>query len=352
MNYSEVIRSITGADPAARAVSLAHWNSLAKPLGSLGQLEEQVTRMAALRGTDAVELKKRTLFVLCADNGVVCRGVSQSGPDVTAAVTTALGAGTSTVNYMARQVGCEVVPVDMGVLDFAGAPGVLDRRIANGTMDISVGPAMTEEQCAAAIEAGIALVADQKAAGADIILLGEMGIANTTTSCAVASALLGEPPAKLAGRGAGLSDAALAQKIKIIETALAVNAPDPANAFDVLRKVGGFDIAGLCGICLGGAYYRVPVMLDGLIATVAALCAVRLCPACGDALLASHLSAEPSAAMVMEALGLRGIISAGMRLGEGSGAVAALSLLDVALSVYNSGHSFGALGIEAYTPQN
>lgn len=352
MNYREIIKNITGADPKAREAALRHWNSLAKPLGSLGQLEEHVIRMAGLIGTDEVELKKRVLLVLCADNGVVCRGVSQSGPDVTAAVTTALGAGTSTVNYMARQVGCEVIPVDMGVLDYPGAPGVLDRRIANGTQDITVGPAMTVDQCAAAIEAGIALVREQKAAGANIILLGEMGIANTTTSCAVASALLGEPPAKLTGRGAGLSDAALAKKISAIETALSVNRPDTANAFDVLQKLGGFDIAGLCGVCLGGAYYRVPILLDGLIATVAALCAVRLCPAAADALLASHLSAEPSAALVMQALGLRGVISAGMRLGEGSGAVAALGLLDTALAVYNSGHSFGALGIEAYTPQS
>lgn len=351
MTLEETCASIRGADEAAREASRRWWDSLAKPLGSLGRLEEAVTRIAALTGSPRVELNDRVLLVFCGDNGVIRQGVSQSDATVTAAVTTALGADTSTVNYMAHAARCRVLPVDVGVLDFPGAPGVRNCRIRNGTADITRGPAMTREECIRAVETGIALAGEQKARGASLLLVGEMGIGNTTTSCAVASVLLNRPPRQLAGRGAGLSDAGLQRKIRAVERALDVNRPDPADPVDILQKVGGLDLAALCGVCLGGAAFRIPVLLDGLIATVAALCAVRLCPRAQSALLASHLSAEPAARMVLEELGLTGLISAGMRLGEGSGAVAALPLLDVALSVYHSGHTFQQMGIDAYTPQ-
>lgn len=351
MTLQETVSAIRGADEAAREQALRRWDGLAKPLGSLGVLEEMVTRIAALTGSADVALPKRVLLVLCADNGVVAQGVSQSDASVTAAVTAALGADRSTVNHMARGANCQVVPVDLGVRDFPGAPGVLDRRVRSGTADITRGPAMTREECVRAIETGIALAEEQKARGASILLTGEMGIGNTTTSCAVAGVLLGVPPQALAGRGAGLSDAGLARKVQAIRRAVQVNAPDPADVVGVLQKVGGLDIAGLCGVCLGGALCRVPVLLDGLIASAAALCAVRLCPKARDALLASHVSAEPAARMILDELRLNGPISAGLRLGEGSGAVAALPLLDLALRVYHSGHTFGELGIDAYTPQ-
>lgn len=351
MTLEETLSSIHGADEGAREASLHWWDSLAKPLGSLGRLEEAVTRIAALTGSANVVLDERVLLVLCADNGVIAQGVSQSDETVTAAVTTALGAGHSTVNYMAHAARCRVLSVDVGVRDFPGAAGVLSRRVRNGTADITQGPAMTRPDCIKAIETGIALAGEQKARGASILLTGEMGIGNTTTSCAVASVLLGLPPRSLAGRGAGLSDVGLERKVRAIERAIDFNRPDSADPVDVLQKVGGLDLAGLCGVCLGGALYRVPVLLDGLIATVAALCAVGLCPDAKDALLASHLSAEPAARAVLDALGLEGLISAGLRLGEGSGAVAALTLLDLALSVYHSGNTFDQIGIEAYTPQ-
>lgn len=351
MTLEEILKDIRGADPQAKEAVLRHWDSLAKPLGSLGNLEEAVTKIGALTGSPEVRLDQRVLFVLCADNGVVAQGVTQTDETVTRAVTVSLGEGTSTVSFMAAQANCQVVPVDLGVRDFPGAPGVLSRRVRNGTGDISQGPAMTRAQCIQAIETGIALAQEAKAKGASILLMGEMGIGNTTTSCAVASVLLGKDPGELVGRGAGLSDAGLVRKTQAIRRAIQVNAPDPTDPIDVLQKVGGLDLAGLCGLCLGGAYGRVPVLLDGLIADVAALCAVRLCPKVKDALLAGHLSAEPGAGSVLEALGLQGMISAGMRLGEGSGAVAALPLLDLALSVYQSGHTFAVLGIEAYTPQ-
>ena len=179
---------------------------------------------------------------------------------------------------------------------------------------------------------------------------GEMGIGNTTTSSAVASILLGRPPAELTGRGAGLSDEGLRRKIWAVETAISVNHPDPQDPLDILAKIGGFDLAGLCGVFLGGAAYRVPVLMDGLISTVAALCAVRLCPGVEKALLASHVSAEPAGRLVLDALGKKPLVTAEMRLGEGTGAVAAIPLLDMALALYRDGETFDGCAIPAYQP--
>ena len=352
MELRDWIAQITPPDEGAAAAARAHWDRVAKPLGSLGLLEEALVRVAALTGEEELQLSPRALLVFCADNGVVARGVTQCGPEVTASVARALGAGESTVCRMAAVARCAVLPVDMGMLDFPGAPGVRDCRVANGTGDCAAGPAMTREQCRKAVLTGAELVREQAERGARLICTGEMGIGNTTTSAAVAGALLGRPAAELTGRGAGLSDAGLARKVAAVEAALAINRPDPADPLDVLAKVGGLDLAALCGAFLGGAACRVPVVVDGLISGVAALCALRLCPGAQKAMLASHVSAEPAGALVLRELGLRPPITAGMRLGEGSGAVALLPLLDMALAVYRTGSTFGRLGIAPYTPQS
>ena len=326
------------------------WDSLAKPLGSLGLLEDAIVQIAALTGNAEVDLSRRILLVLCADNGVVVQGVTQSDSSVTAAVARALAAGESTVCHMARTANCSVIPVDVGILNFPGASGVLDRRIQNGTADITRGPAMSREACERAIQTGMELVREQKEAGVNLLAAGEMGIGNTTTSSAAAAVLLDRPPGELVGRGAGLSGAGLVRKRAAVERAVQINRPDPNDPVDVLSKVGGLDLAALCGVYLGAAKYRLPVLLDGFISGVAALCAVRLRPDASQALIASHVSAEPAGALVLEALGKRPLITAGMRLGEGSGAVAALPLLDMALAVYQSGHTFGKMGMEPYVP--
>ncbi len=351
MTLEETISAIRPGDPAARDAARRWWDRLAKPLGSLGQLEDAITKIAALTGDPDVRLDKRMLFVACADNGVVCQGVSQSDESVTRAVTRALGQGTSTVNYLAAQAGCTVIPVDIGVKDLDFTDGVLPRKCKNGTDDCSVGPAMTRAECIQAIETGIALALDAKAQGADILLTGEMGIGNTTTACAVASVLLGRAPVELTGRGAGLSDEGLRRKVAAIERAVALSRPAADDPLDVLAKVGGFDIAGMCGVFLGGAACRVPVLADGFISAVAALCAVRLCPAAAKAVLASHVSAEPAGMLLLDALRKKPLITAGMRLGEGTGAVAAMPLLDMARAVYMDCYTFEEGGIEAYTPQ-
>ena len=351
MTLDQVIAGITPADTAAMERAKARWDSIAKPLGSLGALEEAVIRIAGMTGSADVDISKRAVVVMCADNGVVAQGVTQSPSSVTAAVAGNLAAGRSSVCMMAKVARCRVVPVDMGILDFSGLPGLLDRRMGNGTQDISVGPAMTRVQAVQAIAAGLALVRAQKRAGVQLLATGEMGIGNTTTSSAVASVLLGRPVAEMTGRGAGLSDAGLQRKIEVIERGIAVNRPDAADPLGVLAALGGVDIAGLCGVFLGGAFEKIPIVMDGFISSVAALCAVRLCPGADKAVFASHVSAEPAARLVLEALHKKPLITADLHLGEGTGAVASLPLWDMALAVYHGCYSFAEGGIEPYTPQ-
>ena len=248
---------------------------------------------------------------------------------------------------MAQTVNADAVSVDMGMMTPSDVPGVIDRCIARGTGDISLGPAMSREQALTAIKIGVDLVAQMKADGYKILATGEMGIGNTTTSSAMAAAFLGLPVETVTGRGAGLSNAGLARKCAAIERALAVNEPDANDALDVLSKLGGFDIAGLVGLFIGGAVHRAPIVIDGFISALAAYTAARLCPACTCAMLPSHVSAEPAARMLFDELGIEPIIHAGLRLGEGTGAVLLFPLLDAALALYN-GTTFDDTGIEAY----
>lgn len=345
-----LLEGITPPDEAARAAAHAHWASLAKPLGGLGALETTLESAAALAGSAALDLSKRAVLVLCADNGVVARGVSQTDQSVTRTVAENLAARRTSVCQMAKTARCEVVPVDLGM---AGepVPGVQNCRIAAGTADFTTGPAMTRQQAVDAIAAGMGLVRAQKAAGVQLLATGEMGIGNTTTSSAVAAVLLGQPVERMTGRGAGLSDAGLARKLDAIRRGIARNQPDVADPLDVLSKLGGFDIAGLCGVFLGGALEGLPVLMDGFISGVAALCAVRLCPAAEKAVFASHCSTEPAARLVLEALGKVPLLTAGLHLGEGTGAVASIPLWDMALAVYRDCYSFTEGGITPYTPQ-
>lgn len=350
MELNTLLREIGPEDGAAREAARRHWNSCAKPLGGLGLLETALEDIAALTGSAEVDIRERAVLVLCADNGVVRQGVTQSPSSVTAVVTENLAAGRTSVCHMARTANCRVVPVDMGVLDFPETPGVLSRRVGNGTADISEGPAMTRAQAEQAVLTGVELVREEAERGTRLLATGEMGIGNTTTSSAVAGVLLGRPAEEMTGRGAGLSNEGLSRKVAVVRRALSLNRPDPEDIPDVLSKVGGFDIAGMCGIFLGGALYRIPVLIDGFISAVAALCALRLCPAAGKAMLASHVSAEPAGRAVLEALGKRPLITAGMHLGEGTGAVAAMPLLDMACAVYHGCYTFDDGGIEAYQP--
>lgn len=344
---NELHFQIPAPSDTAAAAARARWDSLAKPLGSLGLLEDAIVQIAALTGSASVSLKPRALLVFCADNGVVAQDVSQCGSEVTTAVAAALSQGRSTVCQMARLADCAVRAVDVGMVS-PTPPGVLDRHVMRGTNDITQGPAMTRQQCLSAICAGASLAKEQMRAGVKLLAVGEMGIGNTTTASAVTASLLGLPAETVAGRGAGLSDEGLRRKRRAIETALRLNAPDADDPVDVLTKVGGLDLAAMCGAYLGTATARLPVLIDGFVSAAAALCAVRLSPEAASAMLASHVSAEPAGRLLLKALGKRALIDAGLRLGEGSGAVAAMPLLDMALAVYSAGETFSDRGIEPY----
>ena len=351
MELRETVGRIGGPDEAARAEAKARWDRCAKPLGSLGVLEEMISDIAALTGSAEVDLSEKAVLVLCADHGVTVRGVAQTGSEVTGIVARELAAGRTSVCRMARAAGCRVVPVDLGIRGFGPCDGVLSRRVGDGTADFTRGPAMSREQAEQAILTGIDLVREEKERGTRLLAAGEMGIGNTTAASAVVSVLLGLSPEEVTGRGAGLSDEGLERKRWAVRRGIEVDAPDPEDPVGVLAKVGGFELAGMCGVFLGGAAYRIPVLIDGFPSAAAALCALRLCPAAGMAMLAGHVSAEPAARAVLEALGKRAPIAAGMRLGEGTGAVAAMPLLDLALAVYREAYTFEEGGIEPYTPQ-
>ena len=344
-DFARVNDAIAPLDENAKKEAVDHWNSVGKPVNSLGVLETLIVQIAGLKGTAKVDLGKRAALPLCADNGVVEEGVSQSGPEVTSIVAANMARGTSSVCVMGRLSGVVCHPVDVGML--YDAEGVLDRKIARGTNNFTKGPAMSREQACQALAVGIECVHDLASQGYGIILSGEMGIGNTTTSSALATVLLGKQVEDVTGRGAGLSDTGLACKIDAIKRAIALNEPDPNDALDCLAKVGGFDIAAMAGAFIGGALYRVPVVIDGLISAIAALVAARLCPASRCAMMASHSSFEPAAETVLDELGVRPIIFADLRLGEGTGAACLIPLLDMALTVYD-GLSFDEIGVEQY----
>jgi nicotinate-nucleotide--dimethylbenzimidazole phosphoribosyltransferase len=350
MNLQSVISDIRPADTAYAKAAKQKWDAIAKPLGSLGLLEEFVSRICAMTGSLTPQIKKRCVAVFCADNGVVCEGVTQTGSEVTAIVAKNLCTKKTSVCKMAKIALADVIPVDIGMFHPIEDSRIKNLRVAPGTQNIRSKRAMTREQAVLGIEKGIALAVELSQQGYELFATGEMGIGNTTTSSAVASVLLNRPVERMTGPGAGLSQEGVAHKIAVIVDAIRINDPNHQDPIDVLSALGGFDIAGMAGFCLGAALERKPCLIDGFISGVSALIAVRLCPSCVDYMLASHVSAEPAGALVLEALGLRPLISAGMRLGEGTGAVAAMPLLDMAFSVFDTMSTFEEVSIEAYRP--
>ena len=347
---NKLLSAVSPLDDAAMEKARERQAQLAKPPGSLGRLEDLSVQLAGITSRVHNKMEKTHLLVFAADNGVVAQGISQTDQSVTRAVAENLAARRTSVCRMAQAAHCDVLPVDLGIAG-APVPGVRDCRIAAGTADFTKGPAMTRAEAVEAIGRGIALTRQLAAEGYGLVATGEMGIGNTTTSSAVAAVLLAQPVQTMTGRGAGLSDAGLARKVDTIRRGIACNVPNPDDVLDVLSKLGGFDIAGLCGMFLGGALAGVPVLMDGFISGVAALCAVRLCPAAAKAVFASHCSTEPAARLVLEALGKTPLLTAGLHLGEGTGAVASIPLWDMALAVYEGCYSFAEGGIAPYTPQ-
>jgi nicotinate-nucleotide--dimethylbenzimidazole phosphoribosyltransferase len=343
----DVRARIAPPDEAVAARTQRLLDAKTKPRRSLGRLEEIACRVAAMRGTERPELPAKAIVVMAADHGVAAEGVSAYPQEVTRQMVLNFVRGGAAINVLARQAGARLVVVDMGVAgeDLDAAPGLLARRIAPGTRNFAVGPAMSRDEAARALETGVTLARELVASGVTLIGTGEMGIANTTAASALTTVLTGCPVADATGRGTGVDDAAWRRKVGVIERAVACNRPDPDDALDVLAKLGGFEIAGLAGLVLGAAAARVPVVLDGVITGAAALLAVRLAPAAAGYLLASHRSVEPAHAPLLAALGLAPLLDLGLRLGEGTGAALALGLVDAALRILHEMASFADAGV-------
>lgn len=348
MTLEETMQKIRPVDVAAMAAAKQHWDGLGKPLGSLGRLEKALIQIAGIQRTGDVHIDRKALVIMCADNGVVEEGVTQCGQEVTATVAENFLDEKSCVAIMCRRAGTKICPVDIGMA--VDTTRVEKRKIAYGTKNMAKEPAMTREQAVAAIEVGIAKAEELHAQGYEMLATGEMGIGNTTTSSAMTAVYLGLDVETVTGRGAGLSSHGLQRKIHAIKQAIAVNQPDPEDPLDVLAKVGGLDIAGMCGLFLGGAAQQMPVVMDGFISQVAALTAVRLVPECADYILASHVSEEPGANILLKALEKDAFLTCGMRLGEGSGAVALFPILDFASDIYHKMSTFVQADIVEYQP--
>ena len=348
MTLEETMQKIRPVDAAAMAAAKQHWDGLGKPLGSLGRLEKALIQIAGIQRTGDVHIDRKALVIMCADNGVVEEGVTQCGQEVTATVAENFLDEKSCVAIMCRRAGTKICPVDIGMA--VDTPRVEKRKIAYGTKNMAKEPAMTREQAVAAIEVGIAKAEELHAQGYEMLETGEMGIGNTTTSSAMTAVYLGLDVETVTGRGAGLSSHGLQRKIHAIKQAIAVNQPDPEDPLDVLAKVGGLDIAGMCGLFLGGAAQQMPVVMDGFISQVAALTAMRLVPECADYILASHVSEEPGANILLKALEKDAFLTCGMRLGEGSGAVALFPILDFASDIYHKMSTFVQADIVEYQP--
>ena len=348
MRLEEYIGQIRPFNQKAADAAWDWWDSLCKPLRGMGMLEEMIVQLAGIYGTEKIDSLNPVVVIMGADNGVVAEGVSQTGSEVTAQVLENMGDRISSVCIMSRVEGLEVIPVNIGMFTDGKHPRIWNRPVRYGTGNIAKEPAMTREEADRAIVTGIEVVKELCGQGYRMIITGEMGIGNTTPSSAIASVLLSKDPAEVTGRGAGLSSQALEHKIEVIRQAIAVNQPDKDDILDVVSKVGSLDIAGMIGCYIGGAVMGVPVLIDGFISSIAAYCAAKLSPACRPYMVATHCSAEPAGQMMLDALGMKAPIQAGMHLGEGTGAVTAYSLYKYALALYNGLPSFGEAKVEQY----
>jgi nicotinate-nucleotide--dimethylbenzimidazole phosphoribosyltransferase len=341
-----ITTKIQGLNETTMAAAKARQDTLTKPPGSLGRLEELSIQLAGIAGKEIPTIKDKVIITMAGDHGVVAEGVSAFPQEVTPQMVLNFLHGGAAINVLARHVGARITIVDMGVAaDMQPHPLLVVKKIAHGTANMTKGPAMTREQAEQAILAGVEVVEAEIAKGLDIVGTGDMGIGNTTPSAAIAATLTGIEPAKLAGRGTGVDDAGLKRKIDAIERALAVNQPDPKDGLDVLAKVGGFEIGGLAGVILGAAAHRKPVMMDGFISTAAAMIAVTIAPAARPYLISAHRSQEYGHSQMVEWLGLKPLVDLDFRLGEGTGAALGISFAEAACKILAEMATFAEAGV-------
>ena len=346
LSVEELVAAIRPLDEKAMEAARLRQEKLAVPPGSLGKLQDAAVRLAGITGKLHNEITRCRVIVMAADNGIIEEGIGSAPRTVTAAQAANMTHYLTGMSSIAHYFGDQVRVVDLGIADPYDAPQIIDRRIAPGTKNFMYEPAMTRAQAVEAILVGEEMAKKAHEEGVSVIGVGEMGIGNTTTSSAVLCALTGLSVEQVTGRGGGINDAAFLHKKEVIQTGLTLHKPDPNDPVDVLSKVGGFDLAAMCGAFLGAARYRLPVVIDGFISVVAALCAARLCPAAAEYMFPSHASFEIGYAKAAEELGLEPWLLMNMRLGEGSGCPLAFRLLEAACAFTNNMATFDEASID------
>jgi nicotinate-nucleotide--dimethylbenzimidazole phosphoribosyltransferase len=342
----ELLGKISDIDCQLMDKTQIRLDNLTKPQGSLGRLEELAKLIVGITGRENPQLNKKVIFTFVGDHGVVAEGVSAFPQAVTEQMVYNFINGGAGINVLARQVGAKVIIADLGVVgDLKVSPGLIIRKIAPGTKNMVKEPAMTKNQVLAAVRAGQDIFETELSQGIDIIGTGEMGIGNTTASSAIVAVLTGKPVAQVTGRGTGITDAALANKIRVIETAIKINQPDPQDPLDVLAKVGGLEIAGLVGVILSAAAHSVPVVVDGFISSAAALVAYKLSPQVKNYLISAHVSVESGQKAILDFIGLNPLLDLKFRLGEGTGAALGIGLAEAAVKILTEMASFSSAGV-------
>jgi nicotinate-nucleotide--dimethylbenzimidazole phosphoribosyltransferase len=344
----ETLKRIHRIDARFYILAQARLDSLTKPKGSLGRLEEFAMRLAGIRENAMPDTGKKIIFTFAGDHGVAEEGVSAFPGEVTRQMVFNFLNGGAGINVLARQAGADVAVIDIGVAhDFGNLDGLILKKVLQGTGNIRKSPAMSRDEAVRCIEVGIGLAGEYAKKGYSLFGTGEMGIANTTPSSAIASVLTGRPVSEVTGRGTGIDDGTLGRKIAVIEDAVRLNRPDPSDAVDVLSKVGGAEIGGIAGLVLGAAANRIPVVIDGFISTAGALIAYCIEPKTADYMFAAHNSVEKGHKAMLERIGLRPILDLEMRLGEGTGAALAMIMIEAGIRIYREMATFGDAGVSA-----
>lgn len=342
----KTLATIGSLDETAMAAVRQRQQILTKPEGSLGRLEELSVKLAGITGQALPQVDRKAIIVMAGDHGVVAEGVSAYPGEVTAQMVLNFLAGGAAINVFARQVGARVVVADLGVAsELPQHPRLIRRKVGYGTRNLALGPAMSREEALQAMEAGIEIVQAEIAQGLDLVGTGDMGIGNTTPSSAIVAAFTGLSVEQVTGRGTGVDEGGLRRKVAVIEQALKVNRPDPTDALDVLAKVGGFEIAGLVGLIFGAAAARIPVIVDGFISSAAALVATEWCPPVRDYLIAAHNSVEIGHRVMLERMELNPLLNLNLRLGEGTGAALAMTVIEASCLVLREMATFDEAGV-------
>lgn len=346
MNIEQLTKNIGPLDSGAMQKAVERLNKLTKPIGSLGVLEDLVIQLAGISGEVIPKVTNKMVIVMAGDHGVVEEGVSAAPQSVTPQMVYNFLNGGAGINVLSRCAGAQVKVVDVGVADpNLKNANLISRKVRLGTANMAKGPAMSREEALRAIQVGVEVAGEEIDRGINLLATGEMGIGNTTPSSAILGVYSDVDLPTIVGRGVGLDDEGVFNKIKVIETALTINTPNPADPIDVLFKVGGLEIAGMTGLFLGAAARKVPIVIDGFISGVAALIAYKLAPRVKDYMIASHLSEEPGHKIVLETIGLEPMLRMHLRLGEGTGAALAFNIIEAATRIMSEMATFEEAGV-------